>query len=237
MNAAVIARSSGLHTVAAMFTLTPLLIAAAAVAPGHFTAHSNRVDNVWFPLKPGSAYHYSGIKDGKPSTETLTVTHKTKKLAGVRCVTIDDRLFIHGKLEERTTDWYAQDSAGNVWYYGEQTATLDANGKVTSTEGTWRAGVQGAQPGIYMPAHPHVGQTARQEFFKGHAEDHFKILDLSASVSTPAATSKKALLTQETTPLEPGVVDHKFYVRGIGTVLEQTVKGGNERNTLESFTP
>jgi hypothetical protein len=202
-----------------------LLIAAAAIAPGHFTSHSAHVDNPWFPLRAGSVYRYTGVKDGKPSRETLTVTHATKTIAGVRCVTINDRLFIHGKLAERTTDWYAQDTAGNVWYYGEDTAELDATGKVTSTEGTWRAGVRGARPGIYMPAHPRVGQTGRQEYYKGHAEDHFKVLKVG----------RRTLLTQETTPLEPGVVDHKTYKRGVGTVLEQTVKGGDERNTLVSF--
>jgi hypothetical protein len=204
---------------------TSLLIAAAAIAPGHFTAHSAHVDNPWFPLRAGSVYRYTGVKDGKPSSETLTVTHGTKTIAGVRCVTVHDRLFIHGKLAERTTDWYAQDTAGNVWYYGEDTAELDATGKVTSTEGTWRTGVNGARPGIYMPAHPRVGQTGRQEYYKGHAEDHFKVLKVG----------RRTLLTQETTPLEPGVVDHKTYKRGVGTVLEQTVKGGDERNTLVSF--
>jgi hypothetical protein len=143
---------------------TTLLIVAAAAAPGHFTAHSNRVDNPWYPLRPGSLYRYAGVKDGKPSRETLTVRHRTKTIAGVRCATIDDRLFIHGHLAERTTDWYAQDSAGNVWYYGEDTAELDAAGHVTSREGTWRTGVGGAHPGIFMPAHPHVGQSGRQEY-------------------------------------------------------------------------
>jgi hypothetical protein len=223
MNAAVIDGSCGLRSVAAMFTT--LLIVAVAAAPGHFTAHSNRVDNPWYPLRSGSVYRYTGVKDGKPSRETLTVTHGTKTIAGVRCAAIDDRLFIHGKLAERTTDWYAQDSAGNVWYYGEDTAELDAAGHVTSTEGTWRTGVGGAKPGIFMPAHPRVGQTGRQEYLKGHAEDHFKVLKVT----------RRTLLTEETTPLEPGVVDHKHYKRGVGTVLEETVRGGDERNTLVSF--
>jgi len=105
---------------------------------------------------------------------------------------------------------------------------------VTSTEGTWTAGVHGAQPGLFMPAHPRLGQSGRQEYYKGHAEDHFKVIGLFSTVSPqgPANT----LLMQETTPLEPGTVDHKFYVRGIGNVLEQTERGGNERNELISVT-
>ena len=103
-----------------------------------------------------------------------------------------------------------------------------------NTEGSWQSGRAGAKPGIFMPAHPRVGDSFRQEFLKGHAEDHFRVLSLRAHVRSPYVTSKHALLTKEWTPLEPGTIDHKFYVRGIGTVLEQTVKGGDERNVLVS---
>jgi hypothetical protein len=195
---------------------------------------SPRVDNPWFPLKPGTTYVYRGVKDGQPSRDVLTVTHKTKTIAGARCVVVNDRLYLRGRLHERTTDWYAQDKHGNVWYFGESTAELDKNGHVTSTEGTWQAGRNGAKPGIYMPARPTVGQSGRQELYKKHAEDHFKVLSLHAEVRVPYVTSKNALLTKEWTPLEPGVIDHKYYVRGIGNVLEQTVKGGDERNVLVS---
>jgi hypothetical protein len=194
-----------------------------------------RVDNAWFPLTPGTTLVYRGVKDGKPSRDVLTVTHATKLVDGVRCTVVKDLLYLSGRLEERTTDWYAQDTAGNVWYFGERTAELDRNGHVRSTAGTWQAGVKGARAGIYMPVHPRVGQSGRQEYYKGQAEDHFRVKSLSARVRTPAASSAHALLTEEWTPLEPGVLDHKYYVRGIGTVLEQTVKGGDERNTLVSI--
>src|SRR5262249_13671465 len=121
-----------------------------------------------------------------------------------------------------------------VWYFGEDTAELDEHGKVVTTEGTWRAGRDGARPGIYMPGDPTVGQTGRQEYLKGHAEDHFAVVSLRAVVRVPYTSSRRALLTKEWTPLEPGVLDHKYYVRGIGTVLEQTVRGGDERNELIS---
>jgi hypothetical protein len=202
---------------------------------GHFTNASARVSNPWFPLRPGSRYVYTGMRDGKPARDVLTVTHATRVVRGVRCAVVRDRLYLRGKLSERTVDWYAQDDARNVWYFGEATAVLDANGRVKSTEGTWLAGVDGARAGIYMPGHPAGGQSGRQEYYKGHAEDHFKVLSLSARVSTPAVSSRHAVLTQETTPLEPGVVDHKHYVRGVGTVLEEAVKGGAERLMLVSF--
>jgi len=183
------------------------------------------VDNPWFPLKTGSVWRYSGVKDGKPSKDLVKVTGATKTILGVTTTAVSDRLYLKGKLEERTTDWYAQDTRGNVWYFGEHTAELDSHGKVKSTEGTWQAGVDGAQPGIYMPGRPHPGQSGRQEFYKGHAEDHFQVL----------RHTRSSLLTKEWTPLEPGVIDHKRYRRGVGTVLEQTVKGGDERNVLLSF--
>jgi hypothetical protein len=111
---------------------------------------------------------------------------------------------------------------------------LTRAGKVKDTEGSWRSGVDGARAGIYMPADPRVGQSASQEYYKGHAEDHFTVVSLVARAKTPGASSRHALLTKEFTPLEPGVLDHKLYVRGVGTVLEETVKGANERFELVS---
>lgn len=192
------------------------------------------VDNPWFPLRPGTTYIYRGVKDGQPSRDVFTVTAAAKTIQGVRCTVVHDRLYLRGRLHERTEDWYAQDKTGNVWYFGEATAELSPDGSVESTEGSWQAGIDGARAGIFMPAHPHVGQSGRQEYYKGHAEDHFRVLSLAADVDTPATSSHRALLTREWTPLEPGVVDHKLYVKGIGMVLEQTVKGGDERNSLVS---
>ncbi|MGN6798028.1 MAG: hypothetical protein ACTHKS_07750 [Gaiellaceae bacterium] len=210
------------------------LVAPASATTPPASSFSAHVSNAWFPLLSGTRWVYHGVKDGKRAVDVVVVTHATRTIDGVPCVSVDDRLTLGGHLEERTTDWYSQDARGNVWYFGERTAELDRNGKVTSTEGSWLAGADGAQPGVFMPAHPRVGQSARQEFYKGHAEDHFKVVGLFNTVSPrgPANT----LLTEETTPLEPGTVDHKLYVRGIGTVLEQTERGGDERNELVSVT-
>src|SRR5690348_4461245 len=190
------------------------------------------VTNPWFPLKPGTTYTYVGEKDGASGRDVFTVTPRTKTINGVVCTEIDDRLYTHSRLSKRTKDWYAQDVHGNVWYFGEDTAELDKAGHVTSREGSWLDGVHGAQAGIFMTAHPKVGQTFRQEYYRGHAEDHFTVVSLAAQASVPYVSSKHALLTKEFTPLEPGVLDHKLYVRGIGEVKEETVKGGNERWTL-----
>jgi hypothetical protein len=198
-------------------------------APSDFVA---RVDNPWFPLRPGTSLIYRGRKDGEPSREVFAVLRETKRILGVRCTVVSDKLYLHGRVEERTRDWYAQDRRGNVWYLGEATAELNPDGSVKTREGSWQAGVDGARAGIFMPAHPHRGQSGIQEMYEGHAEDHFRVLDLAAIVETRAAVTSRALLTREWTPLEPGVVDHKYYVPSIGTVLEKTVKGGDELNEL-----
>ncbi len=210
------------------------LAGAGAGAGAGETGWAPRVTNAWFPLRPGTTYVYNGVKDGQPSRELFTVTQSTKVIQGVRCTAVSDRLYLRGRLFERTTDWYAQDRRGAVWYFGEQTAELDAHGRVTSREGSWQSGVDGGKAGIYMPAHPRVGQSFRQELYPGHADDHFRVVSLNASVSVPYISSRHALLTKEWTPLEPGVIDHKLYVRGVGTVKEETVNGGSERNLLVS---
>jgi hypothetical protein len=226
---------STIMAAAALFVLASTGIAASAPAagpnPGDFVG---RVDNPWFPLLPGTTFVYRGVKDGKTARDVVTVTHATRTIQGVRSTAVADRLYLAGRLEERTTDWYAQDRRGNVWYFGEATAELDRAGHVTSTEGSWLAGRNGAKAGIYMTARPTVGQSRLQEYYKGHAEDHFAVVSLRARVSVPYTTSNRALLTKEWTPLEPGTLDHKYYVRGIGNVKEVTVKGPLERSELVS---
>jgi hypothetical protein len=199
------------------------VLVASSARGGRDPGFTSAVTNPWFPLTPGTTYLYEGIKDGKHSRDVFTVTHRTTTIQGAPCVVVDDRLYLAGRLAERTSDYYSQDRAGNVWYFGEDTAELDANGHVKTREGTWRAGVHGARAGVLIPGHPHLGQTGLQEYYKGHAEDHYRVIGL---------LGKNALLTEETTPLEPGVVDHKLYVRGTGTALERTVKGGDELNEL-----
>ena len=220
---------------------TLALILAAIVVAGCGSGHRGQsrfgapVTNPWFPLVPGSVYRYRGVKDGQPSREVMRVTHRTRTIDGARTVAVSDLLYLRGRLEERTTDYYTQDRGGNVWYFGEDTAELDRHGNVKDTSGSWLAGKDGAKPGIFMYARPQAGQSARQEFLKGEAEDHFQVLRLGEHVAVPFKDFDNVLLTKEWTPLEPGVLDHKFYARGIGTVLEQTVRGGDERNELVSF--
>jgi hypothetical protein len=204
----------------------------ATLSPSDFVA---RVNNPWFPLKPGSKYRYKGVKDRTKTTDVVTVTDRTKRILGVDTTVVHDVVRVHGRREEVTDDFYAQDSDGNVWYFGEATKALDRHGNTLSTEGSFLAGVNGARAGFLIPGHPKVNQVGRQEFLKGQAEDHFKVLDLNARVSVPFVSSRHALRTKEWTPLEPKVLDNKYYVRGIGTVREIAVKGPVERLRLVSF--
>jgi hypothetical protein len=208
--------------------------AAAAVPPA--SQFVRVVDNPYYPLVPGSSYRWRGTSNGRPASDVLTVTHATRRIMGVATTVVHDRAYRGGRLIESTTDWYAQDRRGDVWYFGEATKAFGSRGQVVSREGSWEAGVDGALPGIFMPGRPRVGQGFRQEYLKGHAEDHFTIRSLRATVRTPFVTSRQAMRTTETTPLEPGVIDAKYYVRGVGTVVEASVKGpDHERLELVSF--
>jgi hypothetical protein len=202
-------------------------------SPTHFT--HGHVDNRWFPLKPGTRSVYRGVEEGDRSRDIVLVTYRTHRVDGVTCRAVHDRLFLDGILRERTTDWYAQTRRGTVWYFGERTAELDRHGHVVSREGSWQSGRDGAEAGIFMPVHPRIGQSFRQEDYPGHAEDRFRIIGLPRHVVTPLLSSHHALLTKETSVLEPDVVDHKFYVREIGFVREATVRGGRETGAIVSM--
>jgi len=240
--------SRRLVAVVPLILLAGAAAAPAATAPRQPAAHVARVQaspdpadfthgmvtNQWFPLKPGTRLVYHGTKDGGRSRDVVVVLHRTRVIQGVTCRAVWDRLYIDGVLEERTVDWYAQHRNGDVWYFGERTAELDEQGNVVTTEGSWLAGRDGARAGIFMTAHPLVGQTHQQEYYPGHAEDRFRVVDISADLTVPMLWSTHAVQTKEWTPLEPGLFGYKFYVRDLGMVLERSVRGPFEVNRLVS---
>jgi hypothetical protein len=184
------------------------------IDPANFTT---TIDNPYFPLKPGTTYIYEGpTTQGFIHTE-FAVTPNTKLIDGVTCVEVHDQVFTDGELTEDTLDWFAQDKGGNVWYFGEDSDEL-IHGRVSSIGGSWQGGVNGASPGIVMEAHPKVGDFYRQEFLLNNAEDTAGVLDLNQTVTVPAGTFHHCLETEEITGLEPGALEHKFYVAGIGNV-------------------
>src|SRR5918992_3747901 len=172
---------------------------------------STTIDNAYFPMEPGTTFLYKG---GTEHSE-MTVTHQTKKVMGVKCVVVDHREWEGEMLIEKTYDWFAQDKEGTVWYFGEDTKEYE-NGKVVSTKGSWEAGVDGAKPGIIMPADPKVGQSYHQEYYPGEAMDMARVLSLNDSVTVPYGSFDDVLETKEWTPLQPGFFEKKYYVRGVG---------------------
>jgi hypothetical protein len=210
--------------------------AALAVAATPAAAFTARVTNPWFPLLKGMTWEYHGVKDGRRMVDLVRVTDRVRRIQGVPCAVVADWTWLDGKLAERTTDWYTQDRRGTVWYYGERTAELDRRGGVVTREGSWQAGRRGARPGVFMPARPRAGQAFAQEHFRGHAEDHFRVISRHSSVSVPfGAFHGRVLLTHEWTPLEPGVLDGKWYVKGVGEVRESALHGPAETAELVAF--
>jgi len=221
---------------AAAFTLSVLNLTGADqvgatddINPADFTV---RIDNPFFPLPPGVTFIYRGRKEMSKERDLFAVTDRTIVIAGVTCRVVHDRVFLRGVLQENTFDYFAQDRDGNVWYFGEDTEELDRHGNVVSTEGTWRAGMNGARPGVIMEAHPQVNDHYFQELAAPLAQDEATVLSLHETAAVPLAKFRNCLLTKEFTQLEPGNVEHKFYARGIGFVLSVVVKGGKERLAL-----
>ena len=184
------------------------------------------VDNPWLPLDPGTVWTYRATGGGEAQTIVVTVTDRTRVVQGVTTTVVHDVVTdARGRTVEDTVDWYAQDTAGNVWYLGEDTVAHE--GGRTSTKGSWEAGVAGAQAGLVMPARPRVGDGYAQEYRQGVAEDRGEILALDERRVVPLGTYDDLVQTEDTTPLEPGLVERKYYARGVGLVLEERVAGGS----------
>lgn len=166
----------------------------------------------------------------------MTVTPRTKRILGIEATVVHDVVTEGGSVIEDTYDRYAQDRTGTVWYLGEDTREYE-DGRIVSREGSWEAGVDGAQAGVIVPARPRVGMAYRQEHDAGEAEDRGEVLSLAARVGVPFGAFEDVLLTQDTTPLQPDVVEHKHYARGVGPVLTVDVSGGSGREELISFEP
>jgi hypothetical protein len=202
------------------------------IDPSDFTT---AIDNPYWPMKTGSHWVYRETDaKGDVQRNDVVVTNKKKTIMGIETVVVHDTVKQGGELTENTFDWYAQDSEGNLWYFGEDTTEYE-NGKVKTKEGSWQAGVNGALGGIIVPAQPKPGLTYREEYYKGHAEDGAEILSLHAHAKVPFGTFDNLLQTRNFSPIEPNVVEEKFYARGTGVVLEITVSGGSDRGELISF--
>jgi hypothetical protein len=188
------------------------------------------IDHPFFPMEVGATFIFDG--DEHVAVEVLA---DTKVIMGITATVVRDRVFEDCALIEDTLDWYGQDAKGNVWYLGEETTEYE-NGEITTTAGSWEAGVDGALPGIIMLADPQAGDIYRQEFHEGEAEDIGEVTAVTGSVSVPAGewSGSDVLVTEEWTPLEPDVRERKIYARGFGVVRIKTIQGGDELTVLTS---
>ena len=191
------------------------------------------IDNPLLPLTPGSTWVY----ESDDETITVTVTDETREVQGITTTVVHDVVTGRdGEVIEDTDDWFAQDSAGNVWYFGEDSTEYDDRGR-PDTAGSWEAGVDGAQAGIVMLAAPRVGDGYQQEYLEGEAEDRATVLSVDDRVSIGLGAYSGVLTTEDTTPLEPGLAEHKSYAPGVGLIHEETVAGGSGAAELVEYTP
>jgi len=199
--------------------------------PSHFVSV---IDNPYYPLPVGRTLVYKGVRDGLSQIDRVHVTNQTKVLEGITATAVRDVATHNGTVLEATTDWFAQDDQGNVWYLGEDTKSFE-NGKV-DTSGSWQSGVNDGEPGIIMLANPQIPDAYRQEYLAGQAEDTAWIVQLGLDATVPAGTFHNTIRSLEFTQLEPGVVDRKVYAPGIGIVVERALAGGQEVAKLVKVT-
>jgi hypothetical protein len=205
---------------------------APVIDPANFV---NRVSNPFWPLQPGTTYVYKGVRGSTPQTDTEIVTAQTKQILGITSTVVRDTVSEHGAPVERTFDWYAQDRQGNVWYMGEDSLEM-RHGRLVRASDSWEAGVDGAQPGIIVPAAPTVGEAYRQEYYPpGQALDEARVLSLAGSLQVPYGSYSGLLVTSERSPLEPQT-EQKYYAPGVGEIAEKVVKGHHEQFQLVSVT-
>ena len=203
-----------------------------AIDPANFVS---TIDNRYWPLKPGTGYHYKGVRGTTAQTDDEIVTHQTKQILGVTSTVVRDTVSQHGNPVERTFDYYAQDKQGNVWYMGER-ALEKQHGRMVVASDSWLSGVKGGQPGIIMPGNPQVGDKYRQEYYPpGQALDEATVLKTDGAVKVPNGSYKHVLVTSEFSPLEPQT-EQKYYVPGLGEAAERVVKGHHEEFQLVSVT-
>jgi hypothetical protein len=213
-------------------TATSLSPYAPQVDPAAF---SSTVDNPYLPLRPGMRWVYESETEEGLEQVVVAVTTGTRQVMGVDCVVVRDTATLDGSVIEDTFDWFAQAGDGAVWYFGEDTKEYE-DGEVVSTGGSWEAGVDGALPGIVMPAGPRVGDRYRQEYYPGEAEDVAEVLSLTEQVEVPAGAYDQLVMTKDFTPLQPDVLEQKYYARGVGLVLAVQIRGGTGAEELVELT-
>ena len=189
------------------------------------------IDNQYMPLVPGTTLVYQGTEDEKTTYEELTVTDQTRVIQGVETRVVHDTHWTNGTLTADTFNWFAQDDAGNVWYFGEDSSQL-VNGMVVGHASSWEAGVDGASPGIVMEAQPKIVDTYQLENAPGVAQDMAIVISLNESVCVVYGCFANVVEAEEFSPLEPGVVEDKYYASGVGEIKAVTAQDSSQQSEL-----
>ncbi len=190
--------------------------------------NSTEITNTYFPAPVGKTYIYEGhTGDGLERIEEKRLT-STKTIQSIECVIVNFKAYLNGILIEEAFDWYAQDNDGTVWYFGEAVDNYNPDGTFKDHAGSWEAGVDGAKPGIIMPANPTLGLAYREEYYFNEAEDEAEITSVNLNVSIPFGIFTNCIRTSNWTELEPDANENKFYAPGIGLVKEENVTDGEE---------
>ncbi len=189
---------------------------------------STIITNPYYPATAGKKYIYEGTTpDGLERVEEERLS-SIKTILGISCIIVNFKAYINGNLVEEAWDWYAQDTLGNLWYFGEAVDNYHSNGTIKDHAGSWEAGVDGAQPGMIMPANPQVGMKYREEYYFNHAEDEAEITATGQTITIPFGTFSNCIMTKNFTALEPDANENKYYAPGIGLLKEVNITDNYE---------
>jgi hypothetical protein len=203
------------------------------LVPADFVA---TITNPFAPFAPGAHWVYEGMTDEGLERIEVDVLFGTRTILGIEATVVQDRAFLNGELIEDTVDWLAQDMDGNVWYLGEVAQNFEDD-KLANLDGSWEAGVDGAKAGLWMKGAPAVGDVYRQELLLREAEDIGEVLSLTEEVTVSAGSFSNCLQTGDYTPIEPDVLEHKFFAPGVGLVLEVVPETGEQIELIEFTLP
>lgn len=198
------------------------------------TDFSVTITNPWLTLLPGKKFTYQGQTAEGIERVEIEITGATKTVLGVETLVYSDRVWLDNELVEDTRDYLAQDSVGNVWYFGEDVDNYE-NGELIDHEGSWLAGVDGAQPGIWFKANPQLGDTYRQEYLEGEAEDQAEVVAINETVSSPIGEFTGCVKTYDWTPLDTDAQEHKYYCPVVGGLVKEVDLLTNDQVELIAF--
>lgn len=195
-------------------------------------ANSTAINNKYFNLPVGRKLVYEGDtnEEGKERVE-ITVPGDTKVILGVTTLIYIDKVWLDDELVEYTKDYLAQDIYGNVWYFGEDVNNYE-DGVLKDHEGAWLAGVDGAQPGIWIKSTHITGDSYKQEYYQGKAEDMRDVSSVGEPLKVRMGSYTDCIKMYDWTPLDKDSREFKHYCSEVGAMVLETKPNTSERLEL-----